>query len=119
MLIWVQFAYQGDQGAESELQDYFGLERTQVIKLKELFNSWSYSMEKILNNWYCGGNNCTNYEFVLMQLGSGEVTDNPPSGKAYDSICKKQNDTCMGTPEISSYLRNVFVEEIDGSEKYR
>ncbi len=41
-----------------------------------------------------------------MQISSGNVTANPPSGDAVDSICDTGNVTCIGQPEISKYLKN-------------
>ena len=49
-----------------------------------------------------------------MQLSSGKVTSDPPSGEKVDSICKTGNVTCIGEPEISTYLRGEFKKKYDG-----
>ena len=48
-----------------------------------------------------------------MQLSSGKVTSDPPSGDKVDSICKTGNVTCIGEPEISTYLRGEFKKKYD------
>lgn len=35
---------------------------------------------------------------TLLQLSSGKITSDPPSGDKVDSICKTGNVTCIGEP---------------------
>jgi len=41
---------------------------------------WFSSVESILNDWYCNGNHCENYDLAIAQLGWSGLTSNPPSG---------------------------------------
>ncbi len=54
----------------------------------------------------------------MIQLSSGQVTANPPSGDAVDSICDTGNVTCIGQPEISKFLKNEFKKKYS-DEKYQ
>lgn len=80
------------------LYEYFGFERVQMDALGRLLSKWSAAVDDILNNWYCNGEGCQNYDLTLRQLGSGSITNNPPSGEAVDSICMSGNVTCEGSP---------------------
>jgi hypothetical protein len=55
-------------------------------------------LNNILNNWFCDGKEeeCGSYELTLMQLSSGKITSDPPSGDKVNSICKTGNVTCIG-----------------------
>jgi hypothetical protein len=85
------------------IYEYFNLKRIQMISFDKVFEKWCYSVDSILNNWYCKGT-CTNYDLTYLQLSGSGVTANPPSGDASDSICLSplgkltQNVSCQGFP---------------------
>ncbi len=88
---------------------HFALNGNQILRFGELFGQWCEDINGILNNWYCGGNACENRDLSLLQLGSGGLTSNPPSGDPVDSICSSGNITCEGFPELFSYYKYVFL----------
>jgi len=51
-----------------------------------------------LENWFCNGTACDSNYLTLLQLSSGNVTADPPSGDTVDSICDTGNVTCIGQP---------------------
>lgn len=46
------------------------------------------------------------YELTLLQLSSGGLTNNPPTGTPVESICMGSNVTCVGSPELSTFLHH-------------
>lgn len=95
------------------LQEYFGFNDLQMLALKSTFYEWSDTVNEILENWFCGGDSCSSNYLTLLQLSSGNVTADPPSGGAVDSICDTGNVTCIGQPEISKFLKNEFKKKFD------
>ena len=79
--------------------------------LKYIFNEWSITLDNILNNWFCNGQQCSSYDLTLKQLSSGKITSDPPSGDKVDSICDTGNVTCIGEPEISTFLKGSFKKK--------
>jgi len=84
---WIDWLYFGDRDSGIALIEYFGLDKAQVTGLSNLFMDWSHTLSNILDNWYCVGEQCANYELTLLQLGQGGLTNNPPTGDPVDSIC--------------------------------
>ena len=70
----------------------------QMLQLQTVFYEWAYTLDEILDNWFCGGSSCTSEYLTMLQLSSGNVTADPPSGDAVDSICDTGNVTCIGQP---------------------
>ena len=105
------------------LINYFGIEPFQIKVILDQINTWLGVVEGIVDNWFCGSNSETGYNgpcdseyLTFLQLSSSGVTGGPPPGAASsDSICE-QNSTCVGWPEISSYLKHVFPEQYPKAE---
>lgn len=111
--VWVDFSYKNDSDAELVLYEYFGFKRGQLQAFDKHFERWCYSVESILDNWYCSGP-CKNYDLTILQLSSSGLTANPPTGEAADSICLTSNKTltqnisCQGFPELYSFYHYQF-----------
>jgi len=101
----VNYTYYESHDSEFVLYEYFGFERTQMIAMSKIFKQWCSTVDNILNNWYCGGLSCQNYDLTILQLSSAGLTANPPSGEAADSICLTGNITCEGFPELFSFYK--------------
>lgn len=111
--VWVEFSYKNNSDAELVLYEYFGFKRAQLQAFDSHFERWCYSVDSILDNWYCSGP-CKNYDLTILQLSSSGLTANPPSGEAADSICLTpqktltQNISCQGFPELYSFYHYQF-----------
>ena len=120
--VWVEFSYKNNSDAELVLYEYFGLKRAQLQAFDSHFERWCFSVDSILDNWYCAGP-CQNYDLTILQLASSGLTANPPSGEAADSICLTpqktltQNISCQGFPELFSFYRYQFPK-INGSAEF-
>ncbi len=119
--VWVDWSYYNNSDSEIVIYEYFNLKRIQLRAFDAVFERWCYSVDSILNNWYCGGS-CTNYDLTYLQLSSSAVTANPPSGDPSDSICLTpsatltQNLSCQGFPELSSFYLYEFPKINSSSE---
>ena len=91
---WVQWAYYDDMQSGVALVDYFNLEEMQVIQLQKLMEEWCSSLNDIVNDWYCEGEQCRTEDLTHAQLGWSGLTANPPVGPAMDSVCDSDNITC-------------------------
>jgi hypothetical protein len=119
--IWVDWSYYNNKDAQFVLYEYFSLKRIQLQAFDKVFEKWCFSIDSILDNWYCRGP-CSNYDLTILQLSSSGVTRNPPTGDAADSICLTpkatltQNISCQGFPELYSFHKYWFPKINNGSE---
>lgn len=95
---WVQWLYLGDSDAGNAIVEYFGFDDAWVYQFGNLFREWCATVDKILDDWYCKGEKCNEYDLTLAQLSKAGLTGNPPTGDAVDSICQSGNITCKGYP---------------------
>jgi hypothetical protein len=119
--VWVDYSYYNHSDSEFLLYEYFNFKRGQLQAFDAVFERWCFTVDKILDNWYCGGT-CENYDLTILQLSSSGLTRNPPSGDAADSICLNpqgqllQNASCQGYPELYSFYKYQFPSINNSSE---
>ena len=95
---WVEWAFFEDLESGMALIDYFGLDELQAMKLSKMLREWCGSLNSIVEDWYCEGEECSTLDLTVAQLGWSGLTGNPPVGPAMDSVCDSGNITCKGYP---------------------
>ena len=116
--VWVDWAYFKDASSGQVLYRYFGLSRAQMQDIQGEFASWCDSINQVLNNWYCEGEECSTFDLTVRQLGNSTITREPPVGEAVDSICMTGNITCEGYPELYAFYKYEFPK-IHKETKYK
>ena len=120
--VWVDASYYEDLDSKNFLFDYFyPISHPHFQALLAEIKELASAMDTILSNRYCPEEQtsaCTGYRLAVKQLASAGVTNNPPPGSdPEESVCTS-NSTCVGSPEIVTFLRKEFKDKYS-DQKYQ